>query len=299
MIFTEIKSVLLSFYSQKSENEALLAFDFKLIDFKSSLMRLCFSPLANWPLFAWAVILYLNPFRYQLQLLGGFSNILAFLYSPQWAMGLSIGMILSYFVGAINIPIALILYFISQGEIHTLLGASLLAGLFMGRVLKYFKLTVKLEGQVKKMGLYYSLMQLLALPIAIAININIYQYMTFAGYFSRTLFAYRFEFIVLSLLVYYAIQFLLNAVWGHFYARKSEDPSSLFVFYSTAKVLRRMAFGSSLAHEMKGQVTVRLNELSHQLEDVSAALVPQHILQVAKIEKHYLELAQKSLADTP
>lgn len=295
MIFTQIKNVMKSLFSERAEHEALLVYDFKLADFKTSMMRLCFSPLANWPLFVVILLLYFNPFRYQFQILGGISGAVSFIYAPHWQIGLSFGIICSYFLGLINIPIAVALYFISQGEVHTIIAGSMIVGIFAGRSLKYFKLAVKLESEIRKMAIYFNILQLISLVAATFISLYIYEYMTAVGLFSRTLFAYRFEFISISLFVIYAIQFSLNGIWGHFYASKSFEPSKIQIYYSTAQILRRLSFGSAMKAELKQQVTTKESELKTQLADPSVAYLPKNILNTAKEEQAFLELAQKYL----
>jgi len=258
-------------------------------------MKLCFSPLANWTLFVFIAVLYFNPFRYQFQILGGVSGAISFIYAPHWQIGLSFGIICSYFLGLINIPIAVALYFISQGEVHTIIAGSMIVGIFAGRSLKYFKLAVKLDGETRKMAIYFNILQILSLIVATFIGLYIYEYMTALGLFSRTLFANRFEFISISLFVIYTVQLLLNAIWGHFYARKSFEPSKIQIHYSTAQILRRLSFGSSMKADLKQQVAAKGSELKAQLEDSSVAYLPKNILNTAKEEKAFLELAQKYL----
>lgn len=295
MIFTQVKNVMKSLFSERAEHEALLAYDFKLADFKTSLMRLCFSPLANWPLFILILALYLNPFRYQFQMLGGVAGAVSFIYAPHWQIGISFGIVCSYFLGLINIPIAVALYFISQGEVHTIIAGSMIVGVFAGRSLKYFKLAVKLEGETRKMAIYFNILQLISLVAATFISLYIYEYMTVMGLFSRTLFAYRFEFISIGLFVIYAVQLLVNAIWGHFYARKEFEPSKIQIHYSTAQILRRLSFGSSMKEQLKQQVAVKESELKAQLADTSISYLPKNILNTAKEEKAFLDLAQKYL----
>ncbi|MBC7457650.1 MAG: hypothetical protein H7235_05185 [Bdellovibrionaceae bacterium] len=284
-----------SLFSERAEHEALLAYDFKLADFKTALMKLCFSPLANWPLFVIILILYFNPFRYQFQILNGFSGAISFIYAPHWQLGLSFGIICSYFLGLINIPIAIALYFISQGEVHTIIAGSMIIGVFAGRSLKYFKLAVKLESETRKMAIYFNIVQLTSLVAATFISLYIYEYMTVMGLFSRTLFAYRFEFISIGLFVIYAAQLILNGIWGHFYARKSFEPSKIQIYYSTAQILRRLSFGSKMKAELKQQVAIKEAELKIQLADSSVAYLPKTILNTAKQEQTFLDLAQKYL----
>lgn len=295
MIFTQVKNVMKSLFSERAEHEALLAYDFKLADFKTALMKLCFSPLANWPLFVLILVLYFNPFRYQFQMLGGVAGAVSFIYAPHWQIGLSFGIICSYFLGLINIPIAVALYFISQGEVHTIIAGSMIVGVFAGRSLKYFKLAVKLDGETRMMAIYFNILQIVSLIAATFISLYIYEYMTVMGLFSRTLFAYRFEFISISLFVIYALQFILNAVWGHFYARKTFEPSKIQTHYSTAKILRRLSFSSTMKEELKQQVAKKEAELKAQLEDSSVAYLPKNILNIAKEEKASLDLAKTYL----
>lgn len=298
MIFIQIKNVMKSFFSERAEHEALLAFDFKLADFKTALIRLCFSPLANWPLFVLILIFYFNPFRYHFQILNRFAGASSFIYAPQWQIGLSFGMICSYFLGLINIPIAVALYLISQGEVHTIIAGSMIVGVFAGRCLKYFKLAVKLQSETRSMALYFNLLQALSLVAATAINLYLFEYMTVVGLFSRSLYAYRFEFIAMNLVVIYALQLLFNTLWGHFYARKSFEPSKIQIYYSTAQVLRRFFIGSVFKNELKNQVKIKKTELQIQLEDSSMAYLPKNILNAAQKEKSFLDLAQTYLGET-
>jgi hypothetical protein len=228
-------------------------------------------------------------------MLGGVAGAVSFIYAPHWQIGLSFGIICSYFLGLINIPIAVALYFISQGEIHTVIAGSMIVGIFAGRSLKYFKLAVKLEGQTKRMMIYFNILQIISLVVATFISLYLYQYMTVAGFFSRTLFAYRFEFIVISLTLVYAVQLMVNAVWGHFYVRQTFEPSKIQTCYSTAQILRRLSFGSTMKTELKQQAAAKEAELKVQLADSSVAYLPKNILNAAQDEKTYLDLAQKYL----
>ena len=295
MIFTQIRNVIKTFYSERAEHEALLAFDFKLADFKTSLVRLCFSPLANWPLFILIFIFYFNPFRYQFQILSKFAWASSFIYAPQWQIGLSFGMICSYFLGLINIPIAVALYFISQGEIHTIIAGSMIVGVFAGRSLRYFKLMVKLKSETRKIAIYFNLLQVISLVVATMINLYLFEYMTIVGLFSRTLYAYRFEFIAMNLMVIYALQLVFNSLWGHFYARKCFEPSKIQIYYSTAQVLRHFFISSAFKDKLKDQVSIKKAELQIQLKDSSVAYLPKNILHAAEEEKSFLELAHTYL----
>ena len=292
MIFTQIKNVTKAFFSEQAEHEALLAFDFKMIDFKTALLRLCFSPMANWPLFILILIFYFNPFRYQFQILSEIAGASSFIYAPHWQIGLSFGIICSYFLGLINIPIAVALYLISQGEVHTIIAGSMIVGVFAGRSLKYFKLMVKLQSETRSMAVYFNLLQLLSLFAATLINLYLFEYMSVVGLFSRTLYAYRFEFIAMNLVVIYALQLLINMLWGHFYARKSFEPSKIQIYYSTAQVLRRFFIGSAFKNKLETQVKIKKAELQIQLEDSSVAYLPRNILNAAQEEKAFLDLAQ-------
>lgn len=291
MIFTQVKHVMKSLYSEKAEHEALLSYDFKLVDLRTALLRLCFSPLANWPLLVWILVLGLNPFRYQHQVLSQFPSLTTWIYSPQWGTGLAIGIIFSYFAGMITIPIVLVLYFVSQGEIHTVLATSILFGVFLGRALKYLKVSVKLEGKTRLIAIYFALTQILSLIAAIGLGLWIYQYMTVMNYFSKSVFAYRFEFIMTVLTIIYIAQLIVNAVWGHFYSRQQDEPSQVNIFYSTAKILRRLVMGRDLSEKLKQQAEAKYAEQSIQLKDASTVYLPKNILESAQEEKLYLEEA--------
>ena len=281
-----------SFFSEQAEHEALLAFDFKLTDFKTTLIRLCFSPLANWPLFILIFIFYFNPFRYQFQILSGIAEASSYIYGPHWQIGLSLGIICSYFLGLINIPIAGALYLISQGEVHTIIAGAMIVGVFIGRSLKYFKLILKLRSETRNMAVYFNLLQLFSLAAATLINLYVYEYMTVVGLFSRTLYAFRFEFIAMNLVVIYALQLLFNMLWGHFYSRKSFEPSKIQIYYSTAQILSRFYTGSAFKNDLMNQIKIKNAQLKIQLEDSSVTYLPKNILNAAQEEKAFLDLAQ-------
>ncbi len=297
MISTQIsravKDNVLLLFSKKAEHEALLSYDFKMLDFKTALMRLCFSPFSNWPLLVLIAVLFLNPFRYQHQIFADIPSLIQFVYSPNWAAGIAIGIICSYFLGLINIPLALVLYFISQGDMHVILGASIVVGIFLGQPLKYLKLTARLEGKIRTVILYFSIVQFISVVISTLIGLQIYQFMNYAGYFSRTVFGYRLEFIVILLITMYLVQLLLYAMWGHFYSRKQEEPSQLNAFYSTALILRRLSYGKNFLKSLKAQASIKHVELSRQLQDESVSYLPRNILQTAETEKTYLEEAMR------
>lgn len=292
-VLQQVKYVMKLFSSEKAEHQALLSYDFKMSDFKTSLMRLCFSPLASWPIFVFALILFLNPLRYQHQIFTHIPSLIQFVYAPNWAAGLAIGIVCSYFLGLINIPIALVLYFISQGDMHVVLGASILVGVFFGRPLKYLKLTVNLEGKVKSVVIYYALLQILSVVVGAAIVAQVYQFMYYTGYFSQTVFGYRLEYCVLLLLIMFAVQLAVHSIWGHFYSRRPDEPSRVNTFYSTSQILKKLFYSKSFAEELRTQALAKHTELSLQLKDPSVSYLPRNILQIAEAEKSYLETAMR------
>ncbi len=290
MIFTQIKQTINKLGSQNAEHEALLSFDFNKLSLKEALMRLCFSPLANWILIVWMFILFFNPFRYEIQLLKGSAALLSFLYAPVWTTGLVIGIISSYFLRSYLITIAIILYFVSQSEIHTILGCSIIFGVFIGEILRRFKLGMSMKSQCRKIYLYYTGLQFIALCLSLFFTVNLYQFMDYSGMFSRTLFAYRFEFICLSVVIHFLLQFFINGVWGHFYSNLSFDPSEIQLRYSTAICFSQL----NLNRRFKGQITelarTRLVEIDTQFSEAEfKARFPEKLKLVVAQEKSFLQ----------
>lgn len=295
MIFTVIKDVLSSLTSRRCQDESILELDYKLSSYQQALMKLCFSPLANWLLFVWACLLFINPFRFQFQFLSQFPILLNYIYSPNWSLGLSIGILLAYFIGLHNLAIAVTLYFVSQAEIHVVIGLFIIAGIFLGQNLRFVKLIIKLEGGIRKTLLYYSGIHFIALVAAIYLNTQFYIYLDIKRYFSASVFSHRFEFLVLSLVLFYLIQFVFLSLWGHFYIRRPIEPSRLEISYSTVKIFKQLSVREKIQIQLEKTILEKINNLEAHLKDSASQYLPQDIRRKAEKELSYLNMAKEEL----
>lgn len=290
MIFTQIKEVIKKWGSQQAEHEAIVSFDFKVLQKKEALMQLCFSPLANGVVLFFMILFYVNPFRYQLQLLSGATGLLSFLYTPQWTTGLIIGLVASYFFRLHWSLIVIVLYFVSQAEVNTLLASTIIMGIFFGEILRRLKLSMRMKTETKKIFLIYTGLQFLVLVLTVYLSLNLYQLMNNFGLFSRTIFAYRYEFISMSLIGYILLQLFINGIWGHFYSKLVEDSSVLKIYYSTGPLLNKMNLGSTLKKKILAIAQIKLDEIRGHLGDKDfQAQWPKSLLAATESEKYYLE----------
>jgi hypothetical protein len=295
MIVEQLKKIVKKMSAVRVQHEALVATDFKICDEKAGLMQMCFSVFAQWPVAVAILILFLNPFRYQMSvqsLLGFDGRIMVWTYSENFLLGYIIFAVLASLIKIELLWLTVIAFLISNGEVHVLVAVGAATGVFFASARRNLNLISALDGRIKGTWIFYTALQMVLVFAAAAINYVIYMNLKNFGYFNATMYVNRYEFFSLAILIHYIVQFMGASLWGHFYARRKVDPSDWKVSYSTGLVLSRLNLSSAFQNELKQLVQEKMNPNSQQ-EPTKG--IPERLLKLAQTEQENLKQAQEFL----
>ena len=265
-IFLAVKQALLSFFPNRSMQESMMRYDFKIGDPRLNFMQLCFSPLAAWPLFVLIAAIYLDPTKYFFTLqriLPEESSFGLFLLSGQFSTMISAFFI--FFLIQFNFKKeylfeSLIFYFLAKSDIHIHFATAAVLGIYLARASHLWRLFFRLESRTRKIwnistGLIFgSCISVIGLSLYGLDQLQAY------GFFSGSLTANRFEFLTLLILALYLVQFLSLSIWGHFYIRLTIEPSFLPIYFTTANWINRISLRPQFRDLLKNRVQFALRE---------------------------------------
>ncbi len=295
MIIEQLKKIIQKNSATRAQHEALVSIDFKLVDEKAGLMQLCFSVFAQWPVAVAILILFLNPWRYQMSLqslLGFDGRMMMWTFSENFLLGYVVFAILGSLVKIELLWLSIIAFLISNGEIHVLIAVGAATGVFFSTARRNLNLISALDGRIKGTWIFYSALQMVLVFVAAAVNYIIYMNLKNFGFFNATIYVNRYEFFSLAVLIHYMIQFLGLSAWGHFYARRKIDPADWKISYSTGLILRRLSLRKYFKIQLKEVVE---NKIKQKADTSTTVGIPERLLKLAQAEQENLKLALESL----
>ena len=293
MILCQIRKTLNTFSLMQNQHESLVSLDFNLPERRAALMRLCFSSLSAWVLFFSFFILYVNPFRYHFSISSslGLENIFvqSLFGANMWGSVILVTalFILNFILRKEFWFIAVIAYLVSQGDMHLILALICLAAITAGRILSHLRWTRSLEGSTQLVWAVVSLLSFLAWAAAVYTSLEFYNYLSYAGYFSQNMFANRFEAFTLATAIYYGFELLVMICWGHFFAKRIDDPSQISVRYSSAQILNKLLLGSAFKKDLR----IKAEELLAQktvYSEKDLDLLPKRLVNLHQKEEAFL-----------
>ena len=300
MVFNQLKLTLKSFSVLKNQHEALVTLDFDKTQRREALMRLCFSPLAAWPLLVVLLLLIVNPVRYHFsltQMLGMENPIVYTLFGMDWLYASILTaavFVLSFLTRKELVIIAFIGYFISQGDMHLLIGLSLLACTILARILTNLRWIRSLESYSKSIWLLTGFISFISWAAAVHLSFEFYNSLSRAGYFSQSMFANRLEFFILVVCMYYGFELIVLSVWGHFYTMKNPEPSDFSIKYSSSSLLNKLSLSRAFKDDLKDQVIVIKNN-QRVYENADLDLLPKRLVELHRKEESFLTKALSAL----
>ncbi len=255
-----LKNVLLSFSVGHSLYESMMSYDFKIRDAKTSLMQLCFSHLASWPLFIMVIIIYINPFKYSFtvqNLFGSESQISFFLLdghlSPM-AICFSVLFLIEWIFRKQALLTLLIFFMLAQSDLHIHLAVACVLGIYLSWYCHNWWFHIDLESQTKKIWQKVTNLQLLTWLIVSVGALTSLNYLQFNQFFAASLSENRYQFLVLIIFSFHALAFIFSAIWGHFFFRRQIEPSFLPIYYSTAKWILRIKLSNHFKNLLQQRV---------------------------------------------
>ncbi len=300
MVFEQLKLTLKSFSILKNQHQALVTLDFDSNQRREALMRLCFSPLAAWPLLLVLLFFIINPLRYHFSLSQtlGMDNILVqTLFGMDWLYAAILAVVVfavSYFSRKEFIVIAIVGFLISQGDMHLLLGIILLACIVLARIFLNLRWVRSLESYSKGTWLVTGLLSFVSWALAVHLSFEFYNYLLQAGYFRQSMYANRLEVFILTVCMYYGLELVVLSVWGHFYTKKNPEPSNFAIKYSTSVLLKKLTLGKAFKEDLRDQVIVIKNN-QRVYANADLDLLPKRLVDLHRKEESFLTTALSSL----
>ncbi|MGZ3690430.1 MAG: hypothetical protein ACXVAX_02935 [Pseudobdellovibrio sp.] len=266
LILSALKNVFLAGSVFKCELEALIKWDFKIGSGRENLMQLCFSSLAAWPLLLGLLIISLDPFKtsfslvnllsydnpFVLALLDGRTNMMllffAVFFVGEWLFRQS-----SYFI-------LILAYLMNRSELHINLAIISMMAILLSQNCYLWWAVVDIKSETKLIWQRVQLLQFISWIISVVSALRALDYLQINHLFNEETYLNRMNFTVIVLVFYLVVRFLLLSIWGHFYFKKTQDPSFLGLHYSTSQWFLRFAISDGLEKTLKESVEQQLQQ---------------------------------------
>lgn len=300
MVFEQLKLTLKSFSVLTNQHEALVTLDFDKSQQREALMRLCFSPMAAWPLLLVLLLLIINPLRYHFSLtamLGMENVVVQTLLGTDWlyaAIFSGIVFVISYFTRKELLLVSFVGYLISQGDMHLFLGLSLLACIVLARVFINLRWVRSLESYSKNVWLITAGISFVTWASAVHFSFELYRSLLQGGFYAQSMYANRLETFILAVCLYYGLELVVLSVWGHFYTQKTPEPSQFAVKYSSSRILKKLSLSKTFKEDLKDQVIVTKNN-QRVYKNADLDLLPKRLVEMHRKEESFLTTALSSL----
>lgn len=300
MVFEQIKLTLKSGSVLKNQHQAVVTLDFDKTQRHQALMRLCFSPLAAWPLLLALLVFMINPLRYHLslsQILGVENIVVQLLFGMDWLFAGFISLaffLITYFFKLELALLAFTGYLLSQGDMHLFLGIVLLACILLARILTNLRWVGFLESYTKSVWLVTSCLSFAAWALSAYFSFELYKMLLQGGYFTQSMYTNRLETFILIVCIYYGLELIILSVWGHFYVQKKSEPSEFLVQYSTSRILKKLHLGKAFKAKLKEKV-IELQKGKRAFGSSDLDLLPKRLVELHKKEESFLTQAVSDL----
>ncbi|MFN3455160.1 MAG: hypothetical protein ACK41T_09400 [Pseudobdellovibrio sp.] len=300
MMYNQIFNTLKSCSIYKNQHESFVTFDFYRDQRRASLMRLCFSPLSSWIVFAALSLFFIPMLRYGFslsQLLGLENVVVNALYggSLEWFLVMALIFFVTAFLFRAEFLILIFIgIFISRGDLHLIVALGFVCSVFLARPFLNLKLSFKVQSEIRKILWQISGLEIISIIISTGISYSLYDYFRYNGYYSQSMFANRYETFILWLAVFYAVELLVTSLWGHFYYQFKREPSRISLRYSTALILKKLSLSERFKAQVLTDINVKLDKLpSYQQKDLD--LLPKQLVEYSQLEESFLKTAVSDL----
>lgn len=302
-----LKRVLLSITPRRSLTESMLHIDFKIGNEKTELMKLCFSPLAAWPLFILLVMIYIDPTKnwWSLQRLLQDNYLITFQLLDGRLLNAISFLLVFFFLERLfkneYVLVGIVFYFLAKSDLHFHLALAAVAGIFIGRSTYLWSMGKTLVSSAAKIWKTVAVLHMFAAIVSLVITCYALESLARAGFFSGSVAVNRLEFFFYSVLLNYFLQFLLLAGWGHFRSTKKFEPTDFPINYSTATWLGhirlRRRFIEILSVQIAAKTQLHQTNLSEleTIKDLSPVSIPAKISKILLVELEFLKLASSRL----
>lgn len=296
--------------------QAMQKIDFKIGLLRKNLVHMGLSPLASWPVLLLMVIFYFDPTRYLWSIQGLLAKIFLegnavglWLFETSLLHLLFVGFVfflLEWFFRVEFILVGLVLLLQSHADVHVLFSVAAVFGIYLAQTSYLWWFYIELKSQVRKLWNSFSLVLYISWLFSFIASIGFYIFLKQWGYFSFSIYANRYEFLVISLLCIYVVRLFFTMIWGHFiYLKLNQDgsnPDKIKISYSTTTWILRYKMSLATKKLLKEQVDTLLQSYDQQrhelqeIKDQSLGVIPAHLQKNFYEQYEYLKLASQRLS---
>ncbi|MBY0553703.1 hypothetical protein K2P97_04185 [bacterium] len=302
-IINAVKDTMLSYTPARSQLEGIIKYDFKIGDARTNLMQLCFSNIAMWPLIFIIATIAFDPFKNSwslVQLLSFENPIVLFLLDGRLTAMITffvIFFVLEWLIRKEYILIALVFYFLNRQELHINLATIAILAIYLSRISYLWWLSADVESETKKIWKAVSVLQFVAWIVSSVFILNALDYAQINYLFNQGSSLNRYDFLWFAIILHMACSHLFLCFWGHFYFKKTVEPSYLPTYFSTANWILRFNMSYYLQKLLKTQINSQIEKHTQsqkqfdELKIASPGLVKLSVESVLKKETGFLKEA--------
>lgn len=306
-ILENMKESILCFTPNRCFYESMMKFDFRIENKNDSMMQLCFSSLAAWPLYIGIILIYLDPTKLSWSLhkyLAEDSAIGFFMLDGRLSAMVTVFIFFFLFEWIFRkeyFPELFVFYFLLKSDIHLHLALSAILAIYFSRFCYLWWFHIELDSVTRIICKKVCYRLLLSWFLTAVVGLYGLNYLQFNQYFANSVYENRFEFLVIIIFFLHLAMLFFLGVWGHFFVRQKVDPSFLPTFFSTSTWILRFNMSYYLKKLLKDAVLLQIEKnKSHtlqfeQLKDQSPVIRLENIQSILKKEMTYLKDASSKL----
>lgn len=293
-----IREVILLLSPANALIESMMRYDFKIGDQLQTSMQMCFSYFASWPLLLTAVLIVFDPFKYSWPLTHLLSEQNSFLLLLLDGHGTTmLGFFFAFFViewliRSEQVLVVVILYFLNRGELHVHLALVSALGIYLSRICYQWWAVYDLTGRSRFIWNRINQIQLVSWIAILGVSMFALDNMSANHLFETEGLLTRLNFIMLMLVMFFAVTQLLLIVWGHFYFNRPLEPSALPVSFSTARWVLRFKLTAHLREDL-----LRTTESQTQKHNIRVSELATLKQQAPTVDFHHLQYALQAELD--
>jgi hypothetical protein len=240
-------AAMLSLSFSKSMLESMMRWDFKEGSARENLMQLCFSSLGSWFIILLTLVVSVLPPEllplhasdqfsdYSLvhfMLNGYFLNMIAFAAAA---------FVLTWLFRFENILLLIIALLVKFSWLHINSAVAGVLSVLLSALCYRWWAVMDIKSEARRIWNSLHQIQMISFLVTFSASLYFLDFVQLNGLFSEHGFN-RVQFLAALLAGYYALNFLMMSVFGHFYFHRKIEPQHLQVYFSTANWILRFRF---------------------------------------------------------
>jgi hypothetical protein len=237
--------------------ESIFKWDFKEGDSRENLMQLCFSSLSVWFLLVILLVISLDPFA-----AGAYSNmdafaenrILLFLldgHMPHMIAVFAVAFVVTWLFRQEILFTAVLAYLVKHSWLHINLAVAGTLAILLSSLCYRWWAVMDIKSEARKIWNRIHQLQLISFIFTFFYSFYELDFMLVNGILGDRGIINRVHFLIFVLVIYYALNFILMSIYGHFYFHQKKEPSEIQVYFSTSNWILRFKLSESLRAALK------------------------------------------------